>query len=215
MSVVAYFFIHNYPTTAKFLTPNERKYALVRLKDDSDATRSEKFTWTGVRQAFVDSKIYLRGLYYLTVSVPGYMVSLFLPTIISGLGNSATQAHLLSIPPMYIAVLAEGTKQRAPFITGSSVVEIIGYIVLLISRWPGMSYVGTTVVVVGIFPTGPIILGCPANNVSGQTKRATANTMQIAIGNLGVIMGTQLYWPKWNPRRFVGHGAARPFAIRP
>jgi len=217
VSVAAYFFIHNYPATAKFLTPKEREYVLARLKDDSDATRDEKFAWTGVRQALKDPKIYLYGLCYLTAILPGYTLSLFLPTIIKGLGYSAAQAQLLSIPPnviafittMYTAVLAERTGRRAPFIIGSSAVAIVGYIILLTSRWPGLSYAGTIVVAAGIFPGGPIILGWPANNVSGQTKRATANAMQIAIGNLGAILGTQLYRPKWSPRNFVGHGTVR------
>jgi len=32
--------------------------------------------------------------------------------------------------------------------------------------------------------------------------------MQIAIGNFGAILGTQMYRPKWSPRNLVGHGLA-------
>ena len=77
-----------------------------------------------------------------------------------------------------------------PFIIRSSAVAIVWYIILLTSHWPGLSYAGMIVVAVGIFPGGPIILGWPVNNVSGQMKRATANTMQITIGNLGAVLGT-------------------------
>ena len=221
-SIAGYFFIYGYPATAKFLTPEEREYVLARLREDNDATRDERFTWDGVTQALKDPKIYLYGLCFHTLSLPVYTLSLFLPTIINGLGYSATQAQLLSIPPyvaafittMSIAVLAERAKRRAPFIIGSSAVSVVGYIMLLISRWPGMSYAGTIVVAAGIFPAGAIVLSWPANNVSGQTKRATANAMQISIGNLGAVMGTQLYRPKWSPRYFVGHGTVRSFVIR-
>jgi len=221
VSIAAYSFINNYPATAKFLTPKEREYVLARLKNNSDATRDEKFAWAGVRQALKDPKIYLYGFCYHTMSLPGYTLTLFLPTIINGLGYSSTQAQLLSIPPyaiafittMSIAVLAERTKRRAPFILGSSAVAIVGYIMLLTSRWPGMSYAGTIVAAAGIFPAGAIALSWPANNVSGQTKRATANAIQISIGNLGAVLGTQLYRPKWGPRYFVGHGTVRHFAI--
>ena len=221
VSIAAYFFINNYPATVKFLTPQEREYVLARLKNDSDATRDEKFTWTGVRQALKDPKIYLYGICYHTMSLPGYTLTLFLPTIINGLGYSSTQAQLLSIPPnfiafvttMSVAVLAERTKRRAPFIICSSAVAIVGYIMLLTSRWPGMSYAGTIVAAAGIFPAAAIVLSWPANNVSGHTKRATANAMQISIGNLGPVLGTQLYRPKWSPRYFVGHGTVRHSAI--
>ena len=222
VSVGGYFFIYNYPATAKFLTPEEREYILARLKDDSDAVRDEKFTRAGVRQALKDSKTYFYGLCYYATSLPGYSLTLFLPTIIDGLGYSGTPAQLLLIPPlavgfittMFVAVLAERTGRRAPFIIGSSAVGIVGYIILLASHWPGMSYVGTIVVAAGILPATAIVLSWPANNVSGQTKRATASAMQVSLGGLGAIMGTQFYQSKAGPRYFVGHGTVRSFVVR-
>lgn len=52
------------------------------------------------------------------------------------------------------------------------------------------------------------MLAWPANNVSGQTKRATANALQISVGNLGAVLGTQLYRPNTSPRFYLGHGFA-------
>ena len=152
---------------------------------------------------------------------PGYTLSLFIPTIILGLGYSSTQAQLLSIPPyaiafvttMAVAVLAERTKRRAPFIIGGSTVALIGYIILISSRWPGLSYAGTIIVTAGMFPSTAVIVSWPANNVSGQTKRATASALQISVGNIAAIMGTQLYRPKWSPRYFVGHGMVGVSAV--
>ena len=221
VSIAGYFFIYGYPATAKFLTPKEREYVLARLKDDNDSTRNEKFTWAGVRQALKDPKIYLYGLCFNTLALSVNTISLFLPTIINGLGYSATQAQLLSIPPylagfittMSVAMLVERTKRRAPFIICSSALGIIGYTMLLVSRWSGMSYAGTIVVAAGIFPAIAVVLSWPAGNVSGQTKRATAQAMQVSIGNFGAVLGTQLYRPKWSPRHFVGHGTVRHFMI--
>lgn len=51
-------------------------------------------------------------------------------------------------------------------------------------------------------------LSWPAINVSGQTKRATANALQITIGNLGAVIGTQLYRANDGPRYIVGHSVA-------
>jgi len=45
-------------------------------------------------------------------------------------------------------------------------------------------------------------------NVSGQRKRATANAMQISIGNLGAVLGTQLYRSTDGPMFFLRHGFA-------
>jgi hypothetical protein len=222
VSLVAYSFVYNYPATASFLTPKERAFVIARLKEDSDAGQDEKFTWGGVTDALKDPKIWLYGLCFHTMSLPIYTLSLFLPTIIRDLGYTSAQAQLLSTPPyaaafvltMGFAVYAEKIKLRAPFIIAGSSLAIVGYIILITSHRAGVSYTGTIIAATGLYSATAIVLSWPANNVSGQTKRATANAMQLSIGNLGAIMGTQLYRPIWGPRFFVGHGVVRPFAIR-
>ena len=216
-SIIGYFFVHNYPATAKFLTPKEKEYVIARLKEDNNASGDEKFTWDGVYQAFKDPKVWLYGLCFHTLSLPVYTLSLFLPTIITELGYTAAQAQLLSTPPyvaaffltMGAAVLAEKTRLRAPFAIGGSALAIVGYIMLLTSRRPGVAYTATIFAASGIYSAIAIAFSWPVNNVSGQTKRATASAMQLSIGNVGAIIGTQLYRPKWSPRFFVGHGVVR------
>ena len=222
VSLSAYFFVHNYPATASFLTPKEKEYVIARLKEDSDAARDEKFTWAGVTDALKDPKVWLYGLGFHTMSLPIYTLSLFLPTIIRDLGYTSAQAQLLSTPPyvaafvltMGFAVLAEKSQLRAPFIIAGSSLGIVGYIILITSHRAGVSYAGTIIAAGGIYSATAIVLSWPANNVSGQTKRAIANAMQLSIGNLGAIIGTQLYRPIWGPRFFVGHSVVRLFTIR-
>ncbi|OAF56860.1 hypothetical protein VC83_07074 [Pseudogymnoascus destructans] len=169
----AYGFIHNYPKTAKFLTEPEREFVQACLTADNDAINHEPFSWPSVLRAVKDPKCWLYGL---ALSLPLYTLSLFLPTIIKALGYTAVQAQL-SVPPyavatvftVLVAVASEKAKRRAP-----------------------VSYVGTIFAAAGIYPATGIVLAWPANNVSGQTKRATANAMQISIGNLGAVLGTQL-----------------------
>lgn len=219
-SVAAYFLVHDYPQAARFLTPKEREYVIARLREDSDATREEKFSWGGVTQALKDPKIWLYGLCFHTTNLPLYTLTLFLPTIINELGYTAAQAQLLSTPPyiaaffvtMASAVLAERTGRRAPFVIASSSLAIIGYILLITDHQPRVSYAGTIIAASGVYSATAVILSWPLNNVSGQTKRATASAMQVSIGSFGAIIGTQLYRPKWSPRFFVGHGVVRAYS---
>ena len=160
VSAGAYFFISNYPATAKFLTDKERAAVNARLASNSDATRNEAFTWANVRQALVDPKVWLYGLGFHTMSLPLYTLSLFLPTIITKLGYTAAQAQLLSVPPyavafiltLAVAIASEKFKIRAPFIIGGSAFAIIGYIILLTApvKRPGVSYLGTIFAAGGI-----------------------------------------------------------------
>lgn len=119
-------------------------------------------------------------------------------------------AFVLSI---IVAVLSERVHLRAPFIMGSSGIAIIGYILLLAQDRPGVSYLGTFFATAGVYPAVAIVLSWPANNVSGQTKRAIANAMQISIGNLGSVLGTQLYRTETSPRYFLGHGFALGYLV--
>jgi MFS family permease len=222
ISIASYFFISNYPRTAKFITEKERAFIEHRLATDTDATRNEPFSWTNVILALKDPKVYLYCLGFHTMSLPLYTLSLFLPSIITSLKFTAAQAQLLTVPPyaiaflttLSVAIASEKLRLRAPFIIGSSVVAIIGYIILLTAtNKPGVSYLGTIFAAAGIYPATAITLAWPANNVSGQTKRATANALQISIGNLGAVLGTQLYRTETAPRYRLGHGFALGYLV--
>lgn len=78
MSIGAYFWVYNYPSTAEFLTPEERQFIQFRLKNDNDSTRDEQFTWSAVFDAFKDIKVWLYGLAFHTMSLPLYTLSLFM-----------------------------------------------------------------------------------------------------------------------------------------
>ncbi|KAF2869460.1 MFS transporter [Massariosphaeria phaeospora] len=225
IATIAYWFISNYPESVSWLSKDERAFIQARLKADSDATNHEVFTWGTVLEACKDVKVWLYGLCFHTMSLPLYTLSLFLPTIIRDMGYSSAQSQLLTIPPyavatiftIFWAILSEKYKRRGPFILITTSLGIIGYIILLAnqnpSKRPGISYLGTFFAAVGIYPSVALILSWPAINVSGQTKRATANAAQISIGNCGAVIGTQLYRPSTAPRYVLGHSVALGYLV--
>lgn len=216
IAFTVYFFIYNYPTTAKFLTPKEKEYVITRLREDGDAAREERFTWDGVVQALRDPKVWLYALCFHSINVPISALGPFLPTIINELGYTTAQSQLLSIPPyvgsfiltMGAAVLVERTKLRAPYILISSTLALIGFVILMACHQPEVAYGGTILAVSGAYCSAAMIAGWPPNNVSGQTKRAIAIAVQVSIGNMGGIVGSQLYRPKWAPRFLIGNCVA-------
>lgn len=154
-----------------------------------------------------------------------YTLSLFLPSIITALGYKTWQAQLLTIPPYALAtiltigyaIVSERCHIRAPFIIASSLTAIIGYCILLSNKdplaRPGVSYTGVFFAAAGIYPAVALGLSWPAMNVSGQTKRAAANGLQITIGNLGAVIGTQLYRSGDQPRYIVGHSVSLAYLV--
>jgi hypothetical protein len=81
VAVGAYWFIENYPDTAKFVTDSERSFIRARLAADSDATHDEGFTWANVLKALKDPKCWLYGVCFHTTSLPLYTYSLFLVSV--------------------------------------------------------------------------------------------------------------------------------------
>ena len=225
IAVAAYWFIHPWPAESKFLTPAEKAHVHARLAADSDSSDKEPFQWSNVMAAIADPKVWLYALAYHTLSLPLYTLSLFLPSIISALGYSAASAQLLTIPPyvfatgltILYAVVSEKLTRRAVFIAGSSIFAIVGYAILLSNhdpvKRPGVSYLGTFFAAGGIYPAVALTLSWPAVNVSAQTKRATANALQITIGNLGAVIGTQIYRSQDTPRYVVGHSVALAYLV--
>lgn len=183
VGLLAYWFIENYPSTARFVTPAERKFLQDRLAEDSDLTENEGFTWANVRAGLSDPKIYMYSFGYHFLSLPLYTIALFLPSIIENLGYSAADAQLLTIPPYALAAIltavvawvSEWYGRRAPFIMGAMVIALIGYAILLGNTdptgKPGISYLGTFFAAAGVYPAVALVLSWPAVNVSGPTKR--------------------------------------------
>lgn len=121
------------------------------------------------------------------------------------------------VTTLLAAHLSERRGQRALFIGGSSLLGAVGYCLLLGNTTPttrpGLSYAGVFFAAGGIYPATALVLSWPAINVSGQTKRAVANALQISVGNLGAVLGTQLYRAGDGPRFLVGHALALAYLL--
>lgn len=129
----------------------------------------------------------------LSIYVPAYSFVLFLPTIISGLGFSAADAQLLTIPPNVVGGLSTvlmGTlsvryRVRGPILLAGLLLALVGYIILYATTSPGAGYAGTMIAACGIFPAVAFMLGWTGGNIGGEVKRAIVLAMVIGFGNLG------------------------------
>ena len=102
LALSAYYFMYDYPDTAHFLTPEERREVQHRLEADQSFLDDQfrmKYFWDAVR----DWKIYVIMLITIGIFTPLYSFSLFLPTIIEGLGYTKNSAQLMSVPPYVVA----------------------------------------------------------------------------------------------------------------
>ena len=92
--------------------------------------------------------------------------SLFLPSIINGMGYKSTIAQLLTAPPnmlgflvvIFTAYLSDKVKVRGPFIAVGTVVGVGGYIMLLTSDRNAVKYAGTFLIGAGVFQASPMLM---------------------------------------------------------
>ncbi|KAK0535033.1 hypothetical protein OC834_001680 [Tilletia horrida] len=202
VSLAAYFIVPNYPNKSKRFTEREKEIIRARLSADSDALDEEPFSWSAVASAVKDPFVWGYSLLFHSFAFVLYSISLFIPTLINNLGRwKVWQSQLLTVPPYALAFLVTMSvahtsfvfRVRGPFIIGSGLLAIVGYIVLMASPTVGGKYAALFLIVAGVYAANALLLSWPAENISGQTKRAVGLAMQISIGNLGSIVGTQLY----------------------
>jgi len=104
IAITAYFVMYDYPDTAKFLTSGEKREICSRLEEDRSALSDVfdlKFMW----DAFKDWKIYVHMMITIGIYTPLYSISVFMPSIVAGLGYSNEIAQLMTVPPYFVACL--------------------------------------------------------------------------------------------------------------
>ncbi|CAE6473600.1 unnamed protein product [Rhizoctonia solani] len=216
VAIIAFFYLHDYPETARFLTPEEKLAVRARITRDANSLATHfdiKFVW----QALGDWKSWMQVIIYTGILIPVYAFSLFLPTIITGLGYSGPQAQLLSVPPYVVAcivtiavgIYSDKHRLRGPYILAFAPIAIVGYAVLYATdphTQPGAGYAATIIAACGVFPTVAVAIAWAGNNAGGELKRGVVLAMTIGFGNLGGIVSSFIYRAQDSPRYHLGHG---------
>ncbi|KAF2868256.1 MFS transporter-like protein [Massariosphaeria phaeospora] len=216
--IICFFFMPDTPAAARFLTAEEKDWALRRMRlDASGATDidvdEEKLDWYWVKMALKTPQVYLCGFLWFFLLVPLYSFSLFLPSIIAGMGYKSTTAQLFTVPPNmlgFVVVIltarySDKVKSRGIFIVVGSVVALCGYIMLLASDKNSVKYGGTFLIATGVFQGSPMLMGWVSNNLAPHYVRAVGVGVVISIANCSAFIGTFIYLQRDAPKYTLGH----------
>ncbi|KAJ6518935.1 MFS general substrate transporter [Mycena sanguinolenta] len=211
----SFWIIQDFPDTAKFLTEAERTVVIRRLQsDDQFSAAGENLRWKYIWKSLLDWKTWVGMIVYTGADMPLYAFSLFLPTIISQLGFKATPANLLTVPVYFFACcitclvgfLADRYGHRGFFNIGFLCLGGAGYIILVASRTPALSYFAVFLATCGIYPVIPNTVAWVSNNVEGSYKRSVTLAMVISFGNINGAVSSNVYRAKDKPWYRLGHG---------
>ncbi|THH33543.1 hypothetical protein EUX98_g636 [Antrodiella citrinella] len=214
-AVASFFILSDFPDTAKFLNETERVWVVRRLQDDMKfSAGGEKFKFKFVKQSLLDWKTYFAMLIYMGFDGPLFAFSLFTPTIINELGFEATAANLLSVPvyawaclvTVAIGFLGDRIGHRAWINLALFGTGLIGYIILIASDIPALSYFACFLAASAIYPTIPNSVAWVSANVEGSYKRSATLGMAIGWGNLNGAVSSNVYRAQDKPWYRLGHG---------
>lgn len=97
--ILIFFVLPDYPESAKFLTPEEKELAILRMEFNGSKGDASHMTWEDAKGVLLDWRLYLHYIVYFSKSCPFSSLSLFTPSLTKGLGYDSFRAQLMSVPP--------------------------------------------------------------------------------------------------------------------
>ncbi|KAJ5405764.1 hypothetical protein N7465_007048 [Penicillium sp. CMV-2018d] len=220
--VPLFFFVFpKHPTTAWFLSAEEKTMIQARYDNDPHWGQDEEFSWAESLSALTDPKWFAFWIYQFSVDISLYGFTTFLPKIISGLGYSGVQANLMTVPIymvglvwfLMIAYCSDRANIRGPFLAGPLLCLIIGYSILISVENLKVRYFACFVVALGIYPTTGLSLMWLQDNTARHFKRATMVGMTLCFGNTAGVAVGQIFTSESAPRYMKGLSISLGLAV--
>jgi len=213
-AVLVYFLYPDFPETSKWLTAEERSLAVERIKGVASLGH-EKLTWAEAKATLVDWRLYLHHAVSISYSVAFSSITLFTPTIVSGLGFEGLAAQLFTVPPyaiafvvtLFIAWQADKRGMRSWAAFACLIVSGICFLIqgLLPSHSFKARYGLLCIAVPFSFAMEPPLLSWLTANLRSTNAATLAVPMSVAIGQAGQIVGIYIYKSSEAPGYPTGH----------
>ncbi|TIB80376.1 MFS general substrate transporter [Wallemia mellicola] len=213
IGVSIYFFLPDYPETAKFFTSEERAACLQRLGADTPKMSDSSFDKRSFIEVLKSLDFYIFAATYFLLAMGLNAFSYFGPTIISDLGYQGVQAQLLTVPPNAFATLviilnsflSDKLKHRPGFILIGISMVFIGYLVLAVES----SLIGRMAAVFLIASTNAAVMPFLAYRLEtvkfrNATATGLASSGTIAISNCSGIAAPFLFPSSDGPEYKMG-----------
>lgn len=201
---ILYWRLDNNPAEARFLTPQERKWAVERLRDNNTGVETKEFKWAHVLETFTSPPIYFFFCITFCVNLGASVTNTFGPLIIKGFGFNSRQTMLLNMPFGFVqtCVCFAGCLLAARF--GYKGLVLIGFMIpcvigsgLLYGLGRAKKDYGPLLfgyyLIAFLFGGNPLIFSWLAGNTAGHTKKSLAISLCNAGSAVGNIVGPFLF----------------------
>ncbi|KAJ4481244.1 major facilitator superfamily domain-containing protein [Lentinula aciculospora] len=182
-----------------FLSDEEKEYVKGKLFEDIQK-EEEGFSWKEVVEALKLPQLWLLGAAFFFAATILFGLAYFSPSIIQGLGYTAADAQLMSVPPYAVACIialiasfiSDRYRCRGVICVISALFCAIGFAMFLGSQSKHVQYGSLFFSVTGAYMAAPTQATWNANNASPQTRRATVIAIGFILANSGGILATWL-----------------------
>lgn len=216
VAIGAGFILPNYPKETKWLTREEREYAVWRLTNEAGGVEDEDENasiWKGALQALFDPKVYMLILLQLSLLV-GMAFTNFFPTIMKTLNKNNVVALLLTAPPYFLAFFTSignslhsgKTNERAFHIAAPLTISMLGNILAITLESTAGRYAAMFLMTLGVYSAFNVALSWISSTIPRpKAKRAAALAMVNSVANCTHLFTSYLY-PDSDKPRFLKAG---------
>ncbi|KAF5355611.1 hypothetical protein D9757_012907 [Collybiopsis confluens] len=196
----AYFILPRSVDTASFLNAEEREYVNATVLESNGLQKESEFNWKEVLDAYRLPQFWILIPTFFLTGSRMFGLAYFIPSIIQGLGFSAAETQLISVPPYAVAsvvavasaYISERYHCRGVITIVSEILCVIGFAIFLVSHSKNVQYGSLYLSIIGSYTSVPTSAAWNAINVFPETRRATIIATCFAVGNAGGILSTWL-----------------------
>ncbi|KAF7440591.1 hypothetical protein PC9H_000937 [Pleurotus ostreatus] len=211
-SVIFWFFFPDSPTNARFLSPDERRLAVLRIKDNQAGVENKHWKREQFVETLGDPKIWVMALFAAISQITNSLTNQR-QLIINQFGFTPIQTTLLGCVDgfMEIVTIFLGVTMASYWTGGRGYTAALFYIPailgeVLVNTLPSHNKVGLLfgywVSIFAITPF-PIFLGWMGSLVAGHTKRTTTNAIIMCAYAIGNAAGPFMWKKQYQPRNHV------------
>ncbi|KAJ7582649.1 major facilitator superfamily domain-containing protein [Mycena floridula] len=213
-----YLKVDNNVSQARFLTPEDRKKAVERLRaNNTGLSSNNEYKWSQVFEAFLEIRTWLFFAMTLLLNVGASVTNIFGPLILAGIGFDKYKTSLLTMPFGAVQIIvifgaswvAYNWKVKS-IVLGGLILPCIAGLTMLYAL--DRTKVGTAPLLVAyyllafLFGANPLLVSWISANTAGVTKKASSVLFAIynaAVG-AGNIIGPLLFKESDAPRYHDG-----------
>ncbi|KAF2166247.1 hypothetical protein M409DRAFT_23439 [Zasmidium cellare ATCC 36951] len=199
------FCLPDYPTRAKFLSEDDKKFIQDRIAVKGGGFTREKSKRREILATAFSPRMLAHYLAYTTNCVPLGSLTFFTPTIVNGLGYTSIKAQLMTVPPwivgycccLFLGWSADRMNARGWHITASSILGGAGWLTagLLPADYYTARYGCLMLCACGAFPSSGPLSAWVTCNVPAIACMGIATALNNSAAGISQIIAQWIWIP--------------------